>query len=98
MLRLAQRLAGASQFAPAPSLLSPLLVCQHVAHELRLQLLGASFSTDRENTFQSRQLFVPGREMHHGNLIILDRTPHDPPVIARAFHHAAIGTSATVKR
>jgi len=71
---------------------------EHIVHELRLQFLRASLAAHMQRAFLHRQPFVPRRQMHQRNLGIAERAPHDPPAVAGALEHPAIGAGAAIKR
>jgi len=43
---------------------------QHIAHELRLQLLRATFAADVESAFQNGKFLLPRGKVHHRDPII----------------------------
>jgi hypothetical protein len=57
-------------------------VFNHIAHELRLQFLRTTLSTDVQCTLEGCQFLIPRRKMHEGNLALPERGPHDPPAFA----------------
>src|SRR5271154_5987176 len=68
------RLAEAAVATQALTTISPATVLRYIAHELRLQFVGAAFTTNVHGTFPHRQFFVPRREMHYRHLVISKRT------------------------
>jgi hypothetical protein len=74
------------------------LISQDIAHEMRLQFMGAGLAANVQRSFFPRQLFAPGSEVEHGRLELLDGGPHQPPAIVSVLDLAAIRTGTTIER
>ncbi len=57
-------------------------IVQHIAHELRLQFLGAKFSANVQRSFALGQFLAPTSKIEDGRPVLFDRGPHDPPAVA----------------